>query len=186
MNTDNDLPEDAEAFKSRASNQFRHPGPSYGNVSGCQRTPKGDRTATHPATQGTKFCIECEADKPLSDFYLNRGIPHTRCKMCYAEMQRRYRKGEAGRATLKRLRQAEAADPVAHQKRNARGLLRSHVAKGWITRGPCARAAEGGCKGIVDGDHSDYSKPLDVTWLCRTHHIDKHRHLMGRKRSEAA
>ena len=27
----------------------------------------------------------------------------------------------------------------------------------------------------VDGHHPDYSKPLEVLWLCRQHHKDEHR-----------
>jgi len=26
----------------------------------------------------------------------------------------------------------------------------------------------------VEAHHEDYSKPLDVTWLCRTHHRERH------------
>lgn len=47
----------------------------------------------------------------------------------------------------------------------------SAVAKAGLRRGPCEVC--GAAK--VDGHHSDYSKPLSVHWLCRTHHSELHR-----------
>jgi hypothetical protein len=37
----------------------------------------------------------------------------------------------------------------------------------------CSRCGEGG---LIDGHHHDYSKPLEVTWLCRPCHIEAHLH----------
>jgi len=33
----------------------------------------------------------------------------------------------------------------------------------------------------VDAHHDDYSRPLDVRWLCRKHHMQVHRSRLGRK-----
>lgn len=30
----------------------------------------------------------------------------------------------------------------------------------------------------VDGHHKDYSKPLEVTWLCRKHHKEEHNRIL--------
>jgi hypothetical protein len=27
---------------------------------------------------------------------------------------------------------------------------------------------------VVDAHHDDYARPLDVTWLCRRHHQQRH------------
>lgn len=54
----------------------------------------------------------------------------------------------------------------AKMKANARSYLHVYIKRGKIIKGPC----------IVCGDvnteahHQDYSKPLDVTWLCKEHH----------------
>lgn len=59
------------------------------------------------------------------------------------------------------------SDPMYVVKRRARRLLAYAIEKGRIVRGPCQRC---GAK-RVDGHHHDYSKPLDVTWLCRRCHF---------------
>ena len=43
--------------------------------------------------------------------------------------------------------------------------------RGEITRGPCEVC--GSSK--THGHHEDYSRPLDVVWLCGLHHRELHR-----------
>lgn len=57
------------------------------------------------------------------------------------------------------------------EKIKAHGILNSAILDGKITRGPCEVCR----KPDADGHHDDYSKPLDVRWLCRQHHKDHHR-----------
>ena len=45
------------------------------------------------------------------------------------------------------------------------------VKRGRLERGPCARCA---FTGKTDGHHFDYSRPLDVIWLCRACHAREH------------
>lgn len=61
----------------------------------------------------------------------------------------------------------------------AQAALRSALKKGLIARGPCERcgAVHDVDGAIVDGHHSDYSRPAQVTWLCRGHHKAEHRRL---------
>lgn len=55
------------------------------------------------------------------------------------------------------------------EKIRARRLLANAVKAGKIQRRPCF------C-GEIQGfaHHADYSKPLEVTWLCRKHHHEEH------------
>lgn len=45
------------------------------------------------------------------------------------------------------------------------------IRKGELVRGPCEVC---GTTKHIDGHHDDYSKPLEVRWLCRRHHILHH------------
>jgi hypothetical protein len=46
--------------------------------------------------------------------------------------------------------------------------------QGKLERGPCAVC---GATENIDGHHTDYTKPLDVVWLCKPHHREEHKRL---------
>lgn len=56
-------------------------------------------------------------------------------------------------------------------KQRARRELAYAVQTGQITRDPCEVCGADN----AHGHHDDYSKPLDVRWLCPTHHGEVHR-----------
>jgi len=55
-------------------------------------------------------------------------------------------------------------------KGRASQKLRDAVRQGKIKRQPCEKCHEPN----ADGHHDDYSKPLDVRWLCRKCHAQHH------------
>lgn len=62
------------------------------------------------------------------------------------------------------------AHPEEYEKHVAREKFGIAVRKGLIKRLPCER-----CKSTtVEGHHPDYSRPLEVRWLCRPHHRELH------------
>lgn len=64
-----------------------------------------------------------------------------------------------------RRRRAEHRD-----KDNAHSRMNHEYERHGLRRGPCeVCGAE-----KTDGHHDDYSKPLDVRWLCRLHHMEIH------------
>jgi hypothetical protein len=75
-----------------------------------------------------------------------------------AKDRERYRRGKA----------KSKRDPI---KAAAHSLLNHALRKGTIEREPCLFC--GGER--VEGHHHDYTKPLEVTWLCRRHHRLVHR-----------
>lgn len=56
------------------------------------------------------------------------------------------------------------------EKYRARTLLRCAVKIGQIIKQPCEVC--GSLK--VEGHHKDYSKPLEVNWVCIKHHREKY------------
>lgn len=66
---------------------------------------------------------------------------------------------------------------VSPEKEKARKKLRNLIARGKITRLPCVVCGEE----KTHGHHEDYSKPLEVIWLCVNHHALLHRDADFRK-----
>ena len=54
--------------------------------------------------------------------------------------------------------------------KDAHSFVTKALRAGTLTRQPCARC--GSLSSVAH--HEDYSKPLDVTWLCRRHHMLRH------------
>jgi hypothetical protein len=61
--------------------------------------------------------------------------------------------------------------PASAEKERARQQAWNAANRGDIQRQPCEVC------GVekVDAHHDDYSKPLEVRWLCRAHHMEVHR-----------
>lgn len=56
-------------------------------------------------------------------------------------------------------------------KHVARIALNVAVSKGKVTRDPCEVCGDRD----THGHHEDYSRPLEVVWLCQAHHGERHR-----------
>jgi rubrerythrin len=63
-------------------------------------------------------------------------------------------------------------------RRNARAYANVYLKRGKIERTACVR-----CGGPGENmHHADYSKPLEVTWMCRPCHLAEHGKSPGRYR----
>ena len=81
-----------------------------------------------------------------------------------------------------RARRAERArartrNPAERHKHEARWQTRRAIVAGKLSKQPCEVCGAP----TVDAHHDDYSRPLDVRWLCRPHHREHH----ARQRAEA-
>jgi hypothetical protein len=56
-------------------------------------------------------------------------------------------------------------------KRKARVTTQTRIKQGILKKCPCEVCGTA----MVEAHHPDYSKPLDVKWLCRKHHLEIHR-----------
>jgi len=76
------------------------------------------------------------------------------CKGCHAAATRKYRK-------------VRVQTDEERKKSNCRSYLHVYVKRGKVTKRPCTVC---GAK-KVEAHHPDHSRPLDVIWLCRPHHV---------------
>ena len=120
-----------------------------------------------------KVCRKCNVEKPIDNFYLCKHKHyswHTAyCKGCYSERnatpeRRKYnnnwkRDNGYGKTGLPRI------------KRNAKQRVLMAIKRGVLTRGSCEVC---GTNEDIHGHHDDYSKPLEVRWLCGEHHREFH------------
>lgn len=124
---------------------------------------------------GFRECLGCGI-KPVSDFYLRGKYLMSRCKFCWGQNVREFRNTDKGRAMRRRIAKKYLNTPAGKQttaaakKRNrekilARGLLNAAIRDGRVLRESCKI-----CGDWAEGHHTDYTQPLVVEWLCRTHH----------------
>lgn len=92
-------------------------------------------------------------------------------KQKHLENGRKYSKTNNGRiSSLKRVQKWKAANP---RRAAAHWRVKNAIRDGKINRQPCEI-----CRNEKShAHHDDYSKPLDVMWLCPQHHKDRHRWL---------
>src|SRR6476646_7005097 len=82
---------------------------------------------------------------------------------------RRKRSENPGWSTEKNARW-NAANP---EKRRTHKRVESAIKAGRLQRNNCERCGSS----QVHAHHDDYSKPLEVMWLCNIHHRERHREL---------
>lgn len=133
-------------------------------------------------TIGPKHCAKCLCTKPATEFAVDVGKLDGRkgyCLRCQAEMERLRRQRSATISKSRNDRQ-KIWQSRNLEKRAAHILVGNAVRSGKLRRQPCAA-----CNAInTQAHHEDYSRPLDVIWLCAECHMRRHR-MMRRPESFA-
>jgi hypothetical protein len=91
------------------------------------------------------------------------------CRNCTTDRIKRYRNTDKGRENIYRALKKSTAK--FRYKQDAREILNWHLKKNKIEKSNCFCGKKG------EAHHPDYSKPLEVIWLCRPHHSELHRQL---------
>jgi hypothetical protein len=134
----------------------------------------------------TKTCFKCGIEKSIDEFYRHPKMKdgHAgKCKECnkidvrenYALRREQYaayeqvryqRPGRRAAAAVYQRKTRAANIPAYH----AKGKVNNAIRDGKLTRKPCKVC------GLPNAQahHEDYSKPFDVMWLCRKHHLERH------------
>lgn len=155
-----------------------------------------------------KVCFKCEERKPLRAFYKHKAMSDGHLNKCIectkadvkkhraenlekvreydrsrgnekhrVEARQEYRKTQHGR---ERLREGQRRWSRRNaEKRRAHNATRKALLSGKITKGECevCHAEEN-----IEAHHADYSKPLEVQWLCNRCHADLHKEMRERER----
>jgi len=133
-----------------------------------------------------KNCIKCYVLKPLGDYYKHPGMTDGHlgtCKECHKSLmvrnytenrseksaydKARFQKPERKAKVLEYQQARRLREP---QKYKAREMVGNAVRDGRLFRQPCQVCGETDS----EAHHEDYSKPLDVMWLCFVHHREHH------------
>jgi hypothetical protein len=134
-----------------------------------------------------KACLQCGEAQDLSSYYKHNRMADgylNICKVCISVQRKQHRA-----ANLEKLREydrARASQPArvaqlkarSERHRSSPERARANWAVGNAVRdGRLQRpdnCSECGVPCIPDGHHEDYSKPLEVRWLCRSCHNKAH------------
>lgn len=132
-----------------------------------------------------KRCFKCRKVKDLDDFYKHKKMADGhlgKCKACTKkDVKRRYYDPDARKKIIeyekKRFQTPERkAKILQYQKKmrtkypgkyRARYKVNNAIKNGKLLQTPCEICANPDS----EAHHTDYRKPLDVQWLCRTHHL---------------
>lgn len=145
----------------------------------------------------SKICFKCDTLQPLDNFYKHSQMADghlNKCKACtkrdaalnyqsnfarYQEYERkRFNTPERKAKSRKYIRNHRLQNP---EKNLARSRIAYAVRSGKLQPKPCQVC---GTTEKVEAHHPDYSKPLDVQWLCFTHHREAHRQATGSMRAQ--
>ena len=145
----------------------------------------------------TKTCKVCGVTSDVAEFYAGVNI---RCKDCHKklvkenredkaeyykqydafryqndpkvkERHRRYAQTDQGRFAFNkaRLKWLEKSP----EKRACHVILNNAIKNGKVLKPKVCQICSAG--GRIEGHHHDYTKPLDVQWVCRKCHVEIHR-----------
>lgn len=132
-------------------------------------------------TDGLKECLRCHQVLALVWFNKDRIRPdghHSYCKDCTNAKDRGYYQHRLAKG----VKVKSGKHPrVTGLKYIARSKSHFAIQSGKIPRQPCEVC--GAAK--VHGHHDDYTKPLELRWLCPKHHSEHHR-VVRRAQLEAA
>lgn len=127
-------------------------------------------------TSRQSICLPC--DRIIRQAYRDRrraeGRPIKGSKIkpekrkAYREV---YEKSPERRAVLRARWHKRFRDPIERPKYDARWTTQRAIKLGRITKQPCEICGEP----KTDAHHDDYTKPLEVRWLCRPHHVQLHK-----------
>ena len=157
--------------KKPISEFYRHSQMADGHLGKCKQCTKDDTVKNYAANK---------------DYYKNYDrlramLPHR------VEMRKRYAATPNGRKIIDECRNRYSESPEGKEKiresrlkwvSNNAEKRAAHIKKGNAVRDgkilPVSVCSKCGVDGRIEAHHPDYTKPLDVVWLCRSCHLAEH------------
>jgi hypothetical protein len=143
-----------------------------------------------------KICFKCQRVLPISDFYVHSKMADGhlgKCKDCTkmdvlnhrTENIEKIRKYDRDRALIpnRRKRSQEISKRWLKEnpeKARAQRMVHYHVSRGNLTPQPCRSC--GAARGVAH--HEDYTRPLDVVWLCQPCHKARHKEILEERKND--
>lgn len=130
-----------------------------------------------------KTCPQCNQEKALSDYQLHCGNYHGACKAC-KKVKRQQRSVEINKTSYAWRKANRDKTREYNRKYRAKNKHKQHahiivelaVKSGELKRKSCEVCNKLYKKEVLaEAHHCDYSKPLEVQWLCSPHHRAWHR-----------
>jgi hypothetical protein len=105
--------------------------------------------------------------------HISHDRTHTYCAPCHLEYNRRWRSANREKVSAWGTRgQGSRGQQVAPEKRRAHWAVDNAVRRGHIARPDRCSLCDSVAK--VQAHHADYSKPMEITWLCQRCHQRLH------------
>lgn len=115
-----------------------------------------------------KICNVCKQEKDFSFFHLDKSKKDgffSICKICKKEKDKIYQQNKKDtNKTQWRINFPE--------RKKAHLRVYQALKKGTLSKQPCFICGE-----KAEAHHCDYSRPLDVVWLCSPHHRQAHKNI---------
>lgn len=115
----------------------------------------------------------------MRDYYANKTPAERRKIFVEGRDKERVRRDDKARYHDNPERRADVAERTKKWRqdnpkaRKAQSTVANALRSGALTRGPC-ELKDDTCCGKMNAHHDNYDKPLEVRWLCRSHHMRHH------------
>jgi len=128
----------------------------------------------------SRNCRKCDAERSKQRRLRDGDLLRVRERQRYSADPDRQRKAAAEYRRSDRGKRLNARAVQRYRARNAEKHaahveVRKAIAAGILTKPDrCELAHLGGCSGRLEAHHHDYTRPLEVRWLCVSHHQSRH------------
>lgn len=122
-----------------------------------------------------KVCNQCGKSKLLSEFYKNprsKSGLFAACKPCVRERSKNWQNDNPDAAAEHRRRSQEAFRTRRPDNHRATEAVRYSLKTDKLQKPKCCEMCDQELP--LEAHHHDYTKPSDVTWLCKRCHTDEH------------